>query len=421
MKKEQLLAWVKSLSKKYLVRAFAALLVVGLIVYTVYHVIASSTASLMTTPTRPITDLRMLEGEGYWFRDEEVLSSDGTGIVDPLVENGSKVSKNEPVATVWTGYSLAERETAQRELDRLNRMISVLEAGAVSPGTPLTQADVYRQQAGAVYLAIQSAMQAGKWSDLDELSDELLILLNRHGALIGGSHSYESALSDLRAQKRELLGAEGTTVTAEVSSGYFYDRTHVDGYEAQFEAEKLDSLTLEELDSLKSSVPLSYEGKTVLGKMVYSYTRYLVVEMRGDASSFVEGELYELYFSRHEGRTLTMTCHRVLDSEQDRFAVIFKTGDNPAWLSQARITSVEVVAGSTSGYYVPDSALTVLDGVEGVYIFQESTVRFRRVEVLYRGDGYCVVAEQGDRGEDYLALYDILITDGKKLYDGKVY
>jgi hypothetical protein len=64
--------------------------------------------------------------------------------------------------------------------------------------------------------------------------------------------------------------------------------------------------------------------------------------------------------------------------------------------------------------------LRTVDGVEGVYIFKDSTVYFRRIEILYRGDGYCVVAEQNGR-EDYLALYDLLVTSGEDLYDGRVF
>ena len=116
-----------------------------------------------------------------------------------------------------------------------------------------------------------------------------------------------------------------------------------------------------------------------------------------------------------------MTCQRLIGSSDGRFAAIFSTEDSPAWFSYQRIQSVEITVGSSTGYYVPDSALVQNNGGDGVYIFRDSTVYFRRIEILYRGDGYCIVAEQGERGDDYLSLYDILITSGKNLYDGKVY
>ena len=70
---------------------------------------------------------------------------------------------------------------------------------------------------------------------------------------------------------------------------------------------------------------------------------------------------------------------------------------------------------------MPQSALYTVNGVEGVYIFKDSTVYFRRVEVLYRGDGYVIAAQNDDGNDAYLSGYDILITSGKDLYDGRVY
>jgi hypothetical protein len=145
------------------------------------------------------------------------------------------------------------------------------------------------------------------------------------------------------------------------------------------------------------------------------------VELEGDASAFAVGNTYEIGFSSTEGRSLLMTCKSVSAEESGRFVAVLASSDTPAWLPQDRVQSVEIVMGSSVGYYIPESALVVQDGVEGVYIFRDSTVHFRRIDVIYRGEGYCIAAPRGERGEDYLDLYDILVTAGKKLYDGKVY
>ena len=127
--------------KKYTARFLAALLLVGLIVYTVYHIQGASAAGLMTVPTREVTDLRMVSGTAYLFRDERLLSVDGGGVVDDLVQNGVKVGKNQELSRVYTDYHAMERESAQVELERINRAIAVLESSAVSGGTSLAEAE----------------------------------------------------------------------------------------------------------------------------------------------------------------------------------------------------------------------------------------------------------------------------------------
>ena len=62
--------------------------------------------------------------------------------------------------------------------------------------------------------------------------------------------------------------------------------------------------------------------------------------------------------------------------------------------------------------------------MDGVYIFEESTVRFRRIRISYIGDGYLIASlEDDDPNHEtaYLGLNDLMIMSGRKLYDGKVY
>ena len=82
------------------------------------------------------------------------------------------------------------------------------------------------------------------------------------------------------------------------------------------------------------------------------------------------------------------------------------------------------------GYRVPETALVEMDRRTGVYILERGQVCWRDVRILSRGEGYVLVyaptrAEREDETNDtyhydrYLALQDILITDGDDLYDGK--
>ncbi|MBQ8440522.1 MAG: hypothetical protein IJX19_07670 [Clostridia bacterium] len=411
----------KEFLKKYIVRFSAALLLVGLIVYTVYHIRGASASDLMTVPAREITDLRMVSGEAYLFRDESLLFVEGTGVVNDLAESGSKVSKNEALSQVWLGYSPFEQELAQSEVDRLDRVIRVLEDSRVSGGEGLSQAEQYRQEAGKLYLSLQQALHGGQWKELPATSDEMLALLNRFGILTGKTEDLDQKLAELKQEKSDLLKGSCVTLRNQESSGFFFDRSCVDGYETLYTVERLRNLTPESLDELKELSPKISENTTTVGKMVYGYTWYIAVELSGDASLFSVGDRYDVGFSEDGERRLSMTCEAVTAGEDGRFLVTFSSGDHPSGFSYERIRRVEITVGSTTGYYIPESALVRQDGVDGVYIFKDSTVYFRKIEIIYRGEGYCIAAARGDRGEDYLDLYDILVTAGKNLYDGKVY
>ena len=116
-----------------------------------------------------------------------------------------------------------------------------------------------------------------------------------------------------------------------------------------------------------------------------------------------------------------MTCHRLIGGRDGQDVGIFISDEVPSDFAFLRRQNVEITVGSSTGYYVPEAALHVVNGVEGVYIFKESTAYFRRVAVVYRGDGYVIVAPNEEKDATYLSLYDILITAGKDVYDGRVY
>ena len=58
------------------------------------------------------------------------------------------------------------------------------------------------------------------------------------------------------------------------------------------------------------------------------------------------------------------------------------------------------------------------DEQRGVFILHGSTLEFRKINVIYWGEDYIICSQEPD--DDYLKLYDRIVTEGKDLYDGKV-
>lgn len=409
--------------KKYFVKFLIALVLVGLIVYTVFHAIGGSSQGLMTTPARRITDTQILGGNALLFRDETLIFAERAGLVDDLVQSGSKVGKDVDLVHVWTDYSTDVLASSQKRLDRLNRILSVLERGSVEPGEPAINAQRYQAAADACRLQIKQAMAAGNMDAVAELEDEMLINLCRAAALTGDDTVVSQAQAELQAEKQLMQSGACIEIQNTYASGYFYNRAFVDGGEEIFTAEALDALTPESLDALQTDFSeTASDGRFAVGKMVYRYDWHLAIGYDTPIDGLLTaGERYRVTFPENGDMVLTMTCERITVDANGRSVVILKCNDSPSDFDFLRTQRIEIEVGACRGYYIPEQALRQVDGVDGVYIFENSTVYFRRIEILYRGDGYCIVDEQGDRGGDYLALNDIIVTSGKDLYDGRVY
>lgn len=405
--------------KKYFPRFAATLALLGLLVYVFFHVLSSNEPP-MTTPAYLHTDYQIVGGEAYLFREERVLTTSRPGVILRFAENGEKIAKGSRVAEVWDGYNDENRASAQLRLDAVERMIAVLEDSRLSAGTTLSKAELFRREAEAIYIKLRRALARGEREELRALSDTMLALLNRYRTLIGSEEGVESTLEALRAERDAILRGTPLTVYNSEASGYFYDASRVDGYESLFTASALESLTVESFESLIDAEPPEEAGYAV-GKMAMGNRWYLAVAIDASCKSFFEaGADYGFTFPDNADRELTLICERLVEAADGRAVAIFFTDEVPSDFIYLRSQRVQITVGSFVGYHVPEAAMRVRDGVEGVFIFEESTVRFRRVEVLYRGDGYCIVAEEGDR-EGYLSRNDMMITSGENLYEGRVY
>ena len=412
----------KAFLQKYALRIAVILAMLGLIVYTVAHAMNFNMGNVLTTPVRRITDTRITPAEAYLFRKEEVLTAENAGLVDVLVENGTKVGKNVSVAKVWsvpqTGEELA---SAQLRLTRINRTIRILENSQLKPGTPLSEANKYRAEYISLYRQISAAAEVGNLDRIPALEEKLLIALNRYVSLVGETDETKAHLSSLKEEKESLIGgASSVEIKSETSSGLFYDSGYVDGLESVFTTQALENLTPDALHTLVESEPATPNGQTV-GKLVYGYEWYLALELPlSVAASFrVDGE-YRFSFPENNDAeaTLTLTDKVVGD---DTVLAVFVCESHPNDFLFYRKQAVEITVGESEGFYIPETALVTQNGMTGVYVFEASTVRFRRADIIWRGEGYAIAALPGEGSLTALHENDVLIVSGKDLYEGKVY
>ncbi len=408
--------------KKYALRIAVILAMLGLIVYTVAHAMNFAMGNVLTTPVRRITDTQITSAQAYLFRNEEVLSTSGAGLVDTLVENGTKVGKNVSVAKVWSadlsGDALA---SAQLKLSRINRAIRILEDSQLKAGTPLSEANKYRAEYTSLYREISAAAEAGNLDRIPVLEEKLLVALNRYVSLVGETDETKAHLQSLRDEKQTLIGgASATDVKSETSSGLFYDSGYVDGFESVFTTQALENLTPDTLRELVESNPTTPAGQTV-GKLVYGYEWYLALELSPSvAAGFREGKGYRFTFPENDDATATLTLTK-METGANTVLAVFVCESHPSDFLFYRKQTVEITVGESEGFYIPETALVTQNGMSGVYVFEESTVRFRRADIIWRGEGYAIAALPGEGSLTELYENDILIVSGNDLYEGKVY
>ena len=381
----------------------------------------NSKALLSTAYASDVTLDDLLSATGYVFRDETVITADVPSVSDSAVASGEKVAAGSLVTRL---YAAADAEDRQARLSAIDESIAFLTRLGDTDGLKLSDADDLRRLMYNAYLDAVYASGIGNAEQAAAAAREMLVQLSRYDKLIGKATGTYEVLNSLRAERKALLdGRETAYYTSE--AGYFYDVSAVDGYESVFAASGLTDRSADEILKLTKASPVS--SSNAAGKLVKGINWYLVLPVSsGTAETLKKNQRYFLTLSLPDGGTaeVPMILEDMKDASDGSAVLLFSCNRMSEKLIACRQVEVSLVTGSVSGYRVPNDALTERDGVTGVYILDESTVRFRRVTVLARREGFSVVAARDTSMEDYkeyLNKNDRLILDGKDLYDGKQY
>jgi putative membrane fusion protein len=414
------------------------ILLLFLILYTVYHCVAAFSDRVVTDVVTNGIDRITVRGEAVLVRNEQVLTvGGGQHVVSYHCADGAKVNVTTPLAELYLmGGNTQTLQEMQAKLSVLDRQIALCEKLPLSD--MLSSLPALQQAAREQLMENNRLSSSGApLHSLDTGSFDLLLLLNRIAALTGESPSASVLIATLKAERQVLLSsAHGQTVTLQnISSastgGYFFYADTVDGYEDILSRAALADMTAEKWAQLRSQPPRTFgNGVTVVGKLADSFRWSIVLPVSVDvAERLEEGNAYPVIFSHQQGLTLPMTLERIIPAENQALLVL-TTEVMPEGFSYPRFSQVELIIEETQGYRVPETALVEADGRTGVYILERGRITWRDIRILRRGEGYVLVyaptqAEREDGEDDtyhydnYLALRDVVITEGDDLYDGK--
>lgn len=420
------------------------LFLVALTLYTLYHCVSAFSDRVTTDVVTQATEYTTVSGEAVLFRDETVVTvSGGPYLCSYPHENGAKVNARATLAQLFaTAGEANELANRQAALNALDRQLALLESTALTD----TLAALPSLRADASKALLSSARHVTGNAPMSELSDDafaLLRTLHRITALTGEGGTAATPTATLMAERQRLLMSTGHSsrtvtvadVSTDASGGYFYYGTRVDGYEDIFRRSALASMTLSELDALLATPARDYGtgvSVTVVGKLARTHVWSIAVSLDPDVALTLEvGQRYPVTFTDEYELSLNMTLDRTIGSRAEgRIVAVLSCTELPRDFTFTRFSNVTLTLDATSGYRIPETALTEVDGVTGVYILEDGRVCFRTVDILLRGEGYALVyaptkQQREDEADDtyhahrYVSLRDIVITEGDDLYDGK--
>ena len=342
---------------------------------------------------------------GYVFRDEKTLPSSNNGPIEYLVADGSLVGAGDPLANVYVDDTGADkRETAAALYEEIARLERALERDVVA--WQLSYFDSYGD--------MMSAVSAGDLRTGQTAAGELAATLERRSAF--GDHEPEIRvrIATLRAEAEELVRyVDRPQEFFATEDGYRFTY-QTDGYEALFGIAAVGDLTPEGLDRLLNSKAIA---DNAIGKLVSGGEFYLAVPTSVErAQGYTVGASYRVRMAN--GGVAEMCLSRVAVSQGgDAALLIFYAEQSPVGMDLCRRQVVCVERSTIEGLRVPAAALYRENDEDVVYIASNGVAAKRRVQVLCREGGSCIVGVCHEDG--YLREGEMIVISARSVYDGK--
>ncbi len=395
---------VKRQKLKRIINASVISLIILLMVYFLVQLFSGGVRNISTVRVQNITDTSYISMDGYIIRDEKYIYASDGQVAEFLVGNGERVGVNQEYLRYYStdleGLSLYN---AQRELNRYSVRINILE-DSVSGNYTVADTSSIRANLSQSYSAFLKEIAGGDYSGADVSGENMLGSINDYNVAIGKENAAKESLSEVKKQKQEYVESISSgRYSSAVANESCFVYMDFDGYETVFDYSAIMQLTPEELSSTIRNAS-SGAPRNAVGRIIVNSEWFYAVPINPPLLEyFEEGGTYDLMFADDGEYTVKMTAEKIYAPENNvgNGFIIFSSRDILIGANLSRYTSVKMSIGSTSGYRVPEDAISELDydgdgdsDYVGVYVLSGNRVEFRRIEIIGEGAGYVIVKTQ---------------------------
>lgn len=392
--------------------------VVGLfaISFLLYQAVMISSKKIGTEYVLHYSHYDAITTDGYFVRNEEVLTTDTEGVLSYTVNDGEHVAASGTVAEVYSSEADASAQARKKELEKQIDALNDLQSGS---GKYSVDPELLSVQINEKLGRLLGIVDKGRLEGLDSTTASLLTLMNKRQIATGMATDFSGTIAQLQAELTTLQSNAGqaTSKISVSSSGYFVST--VDGLEQALDITQLETLTPEQLDEVRQAQPQTTEN--AIGKLVYDYEWYIACTMTEEQASLLgEGKSIDIVLQLGSQSVQPVTVSSINRGSGDgRCVVILRCAYTSSELFSARQETIQIRLKEYAGLRVASSAVRVVDGVRGVYVLSGITAKFKPINILYSNSNF-TICETDATGSNALKLYDEVIVEGKDLYDGKV-
>lgn len=400
--------------------AWTAVIIVTLSLFVILIAVGQlffASGETFTTETALFYDIEEeVPFDGVYLRDETLIFNSGTGMLSYEQENGSKVGKSSVIARRYR----SDNDAAYlRQIGLFEKQIAVLESAERLVGTDNSQLEAISIQINESHSDIISDIISGDLISASDKQSDLLEAMCKREITLKASDGYSAKKQQLNAEINRLNALISGSVQEVEAGGAGYFVSTVDGYEGEITFDSAENMTESRINEIVAA-PVKPRANSAIGKLISDY--------HWRVAAVIDTEKM---FGLYEGSEVTLRVGSgtylidagiisVRKCEDNKAVYIFECDKLNSAVASGRTAHFKLLVNSYGGLRVSRKALHYDEnGERGVFIVRGQNLLFKKVNVIYWGEDYVICSQEPD--DDYLKLYDKIVTEGgKELYDGKV-
>lgn len=352
------------------------------------------------------------EYDGIIIRDETVIISDSSGVLESATTENNVVKKGKMVASVYTGS--VDGDT-QEKLKQINARIA--EITGSQENSLVFEGDQAKIESN-ISTRISDMIVSINDKDIrhvSELKGALNVLISKKNEVSGDSGSVAAMLDELKSQKaqyEQMLSSSRQDLYAP-RAGIF--STKIDGFEQILSGDGMKSMTVENFNTVSDTEPAITQGAgQPVCKIVNNVEWH--VAMLVDSEKASEMSVGQAVYIRigDSVAEYNATVSYISPAEGNKCVVGVTATEYSDEAMAHRKTGITLITNKFSGIKIPIKAVRVNDGVQGVYTVTEGLMKFKKADIIYMDDNYAIARENNSDGGSLL-LYDEVVVDAKEV------
>ncbi len=371
------------------------------------------------------------ELSGVFIRSEEVRYYSGNGIISYKVADGGKLGNDTVIAEVYADDAQIGRN---REIEKLTRELDILRK-IQNPGTTESaQPSTLSASIEESYRSLIYSRDMGDYETLKRNMEDLLVDMSTYQIITKQVSGFNQQITDINAELALLKSESVKPIETIKSPRSAYFVSYCDGYETELTPDKLDQLTIAQLNSITDR---RSDDRQIVGKLIDGFGWYLAGVIDNSKKEFAIGNSVKLKFDS-SADTFRGVIKDIRDEgDASRSIIIIECSQFNYDLVKHRVEKCEIIKGEYRGLKVPRKAIRFADVTEvtseapasedaepattvvnckGVYIMKGEQVTFKKIDVIYEGSDYVLSAVHEEDGS-YLSLYDDIMLEGAEADD----